>query len=147
MFKKILVPTDGSKLSEKAVREAVGLARLAGGEVVALHVYPRYPGSPYGTFGPADDVMEEAHEQSAQQYAERLFAGVRKQAEAAKVKFEGVLVRNNDVWKSIVAVSTKKRCDVVCMASHGRKGLAGLVLGSETTKVLTHCTVPVLVVR
>ena len=147
MFKKILVPTDGSKLSEKAVKEAIALAKLTGAQMVALHVYPRFSGSPYGTFGPAEDVLEEAHERQAHEAGKRLFAGIEKQAAAAGVAFEGTLVRGNEVWKDIIAVAKKKKCDIICLASHGRRGLAGVVLGSETTKVLTHSNTPVLVLR
>ena len=147
MFENILVPSDGSSLSQKAVKEAIALAKIAGAKVTLLHVYPKFSGSPYGTFGPAEDVLEEAHDRQAREASEKLFASVRKQADAAGVQFASVLVESNDVWKQIIAVARKKKCDLICMASHGRRGLSGVVLGSETHKVLTHSDIPVLVLR
>lgn len=147
MFKNILVPTDGSKLSHKAVEEALELARITGAKVVALHVYPRFSGSPYGTFGPSEDVIAEAHTRQHRAEAETLFAGIKKLAAAAGVGVDTTLTESDDVYTQIIAIAKKKKCDLICMASHGRRGLAGVVLGSETVKVLTHSTVPVLVLR
>jgi len=147
MFNNILVPTDGSKLSQQAVQKAVQLAKLTGAKLVALHVYPRFSGSPYGTFGPANAILAEAHVSHHQAEAEKLFAGIIKTCTAAGVVLDTLLLENNDVYKQIIAVAKKKKCDLICMASHGRRGVAGVVLGSETQKVLTHSTVPVLVLR
>jgi nucleotide-binding universal stress UspA family protein len=147
MFKNILVPTDGSKLSQKAVKAALALAKLDNAKVTALHVFPKFAGSPYGTFGPAEDVLEEAHERQARAEAEQLFAAIRKLTDAAGVAFDAVLTESNDVWKQIIATAKKRRCDVICIASHGRRGLSGVLLGSETSKVLTHSDIPVLVLR
>lgn len=147
MLTNILVPTDGSKLSAKAVNAAIELAKLSNAGLVALHVYPRYPGSPYGTFEPARDVLEQAHERQAKANADQLFADIRQKTEAEGLRFDSALVESNAVWKQIIAVARRKKCDLVCMASHGRRGVGALVLGSETQKVLTHSTLPVLVVR
>jgi nucleotide-binding universal stress UspA family protein len=147
MFNTILVPTDGSKLSQKAVETAILLASATGATLVGLHVYPKFGGSPYGTYGPAKDVMAEAHMRHHQEEAEKIFAGITRLAKAAGVALDTVLAEENDVHKQIIAVAKKKRCDLICMASHGRRGLAGILLGSETQKVLTHGTLPVLVVR
>ncbi len=147
MFKNILVPTDGSKLSQKAVEEALELAKLAGAKVVALHVYPRFLGSPYGTFGPADDVLAEAHTLHHEAAAAKLFAGIQKLGSAVGVMVDTALTESDDVYKQIIATAKKKKCDLICMASHGRRGLAGVVLGSETQKVLIHSSIPVLVLR
>jgi len=147
MFKNILVPTDGSKLSQKAVKEAIELAQQSGAKVTALHVYPKFSGSPYGTFGPAEDVLEEAHKNQRRADGDAIFAAVRKLADNAGITFESVLAESNDVWKQIIATAKKKKCDLICMASHGRRGLSGVLLGSETHKVLTHSELPVLVVR
>ena len=76
-----------------------------------------------------------------------LFAGIEKLASAADVALDTVLVEGDDVHKNILAVARKKKCDLICMASHGRRGVAGVVLGSETHKVLTHSTIPILVLR
>ena len=147
MFKNILVPSDGSSLSQKAVKAAIALAKVTGAKLTALHVYPKFSGSPYGTFGPAEDVLEEAHDRQAREQGDKLFASIGKQAEAAGVSFASVMVESNDVWKQIISIAKKKKCDLICMASHGRRGLSGVVLGSETQKVLTHTDIPVLVLR
>jgi len=147
MFKSILVPTDGSKLSQKAVQEAVQLAKLTGAKMVVLHVFPKFSGSPYGNFGPSEDIIAEAHKRQHNAEAEKLFAGVKKSADAAGVALETALVESKDVYSQVIAVAKKKKCDLICMASHGRRGLSGVVLGSETNKVLTHSAIPVLVLR
>jgi nucleotide-binding universal stress UspA family protein len=147
MFKNILVPTDGSKLSSKSVKEAIELAKQTKAKVTALHVYPKFSGSPYGTFGPAEDILEEAHKNQARAEGDSMFAGIQKLTDAAGVQLESVLVESNDVWKQIIGTAKKKKCDLICMASHGRRGISGVLLGSETHKVLTHSELPVLVLR
>ena len=147
MFNTILVPTDGSKLSQKAVEEAMLLAKVTGAKLVVLHVYSRFPGSPYGTFEPAGDMLAEDHVRQHEADAGRIFAGIKNLASAAGVALDTALVESDDVYKQIIGVAKKKKCDLICMASHGRRGLAGVVLGSETHKVLTHSTIPVLVMR
>lgn len=147
MYRKILVPTDGSRLSQRAVEHAFALAKATGGRVVALHAYPKFIGSPYGTFGPAAEVLSEAHARQQRTEADALFARIRRSAEAAGVDVDTVLVEATDVYRQIIAVAAKQRCDLICMASHGRRGLSALVLGSETVKVLTHSKLPVLVLR
>jgi nucleotide-binding universal stress UspA family protein len=147
MYTKILVPTDGTKLSQRAVEHAIALARATGAAVVVLHAYPKFLGSPYGTVGPAAEVLAEAHERQARAEAEALFARIRRGADAASVDLETVLVEATDIHRQILAVAHKRKCDLICMASHGRRGLSALLLGSETQKVLTHGTLPVLVLR
>lgn len=147
MFKSILVPTDGSKLSQKAVRQAIELARQTNARLVALHVSARFYASPYGTFGPAEEVLEEAHRNQARAEGNAVFAAIRKLTDPAGVALECVLAEDNEVWKHILATAKKKKCDLICMASHGRRGLSAVLLGSETHKVLTHSELPVLVLR
>ena len=147
MFNNILVPSDGSSLSQRAVKEAIALAKVTGAKLTVLHIYPKFSGSPYGTFGPAEDVLEEAHDRQARESSDKLFESIKKQADAAGVSFASVLVESNDVWKQIIAVAKKRKCDLICMASHGRRGVSGVLLGSETHKVLTHSDIPVLVLR
>jgi nucleotide-binding universal stress UspA family protein len=147
MYKKILVPTDGTKLSQRAVEHAIALARATGATVVALHAYPKFLGSPYGTVGPAAEVLAEAHERLARSEAEALFARIRHSADAAGVGLETVMLEAADIHRQILAVAHKRKCDLICMASHGRRGISALLLGSETQKVLTHGTLPVLVLR
>ena len=147
VFNKILVPTDGSKLSQKAVQAAMQLAMMNGASLVALHVYPTFSGSPYGTFGPAKDVIAEAYAQQHESEAEKLFAAIKKLAAAAGVELDCALVESDDIYRQIIAVARKKKCELICMASHGRRGVSAVVLGSETHKVLTHSAIPVLVIR
>jgi nucleotide-binding universal stress UspA family protein len=147
MFNSILVPTDGSKLSQKAVEEAMLLAKVTGAKVVALHVYSKFPGSPYGTYGPAEEILAEAHVNQHEANAGMIFARIRNLASAAGVALDTVLVESDDIHQQIIALAKKRKCDLICMASHGRRGFAGVVLGSETHKVLTHSTIPVLVMR
>jgi nucleotide-binding universal stress UspA family protein len=141
------VPTDGSKLTEKAVEEAMLLAKMSRAKLVALHVYPEFAGSPYGSFGPLEDILAEAQVRQEEAEAGKLFEKIKNLARAAGVKLETALVQSNDVYAEIIATAKKKKCDLICMASHGRRGLAGVILGSETHKVLTHSNVPVLVLR
>jgi len=147
MFKRILVPIDGSKRSDRAAVAAVELAARLLGTVVAFNAYPAFHGSAYGTFEQSRQVLADAHEQQGRAAAERLFARVREQAEAAGAGFESVVVESSEVWQAILAAARKKQCDAICMASHGRRGVAGVLLGSETQKVLTHSSLPVLVLR
>jgi nucleotide-binding universal stress UspA family protein len=147
MYKNILVPTDGSKLSKKAVEGAIRLAKATGARLVALHAYPKFAGSPYGSFGPPEAVIADAHAMHYRAEAEQIFAGIRKIAGTHGIGLDTVLVESDNVHRQIIAVANKRKCDLVCMASHGRRGLSGLVLGSETQKVLTHSSMPVLVLR
>lgn len=147
MVKRILVATDGSKLSRKAVGSAVELASATGAELVALNVVPRYPVSYFeggASLSPQEvDRMEKQWAEQGQAIAEA--AG--RQAEDAGVKSRAVTMRSDLVAEAILKAAQKHRCDLIVMASHGRRGLKRLLLGSETQHVLTHGTVPVLVLR
>ncbi len=147
MFKRILVPTDGSKLSTRAVKAAIELAAITDGSIVAFHAYPPFYAGAYGTFEMAKEVLADGYEQGAKTHAEELFAAAREMALAAGVAVDTMTTQTNDVWRAIIAAARRKKCDAICMASHGRHGLTGVLLGSETQKVLTHTTLPVLVLR
>jgi nucleotide-binding universal stress UspA family protein len=147
MYKRILVPTDGSALSKKAVKSAIELAATVGAEVVALNVVPRYPTS-YFEGGITVSPNEVARVE--QQWAERGLAlanEVGKAAEKAGVVAKAVTVRSDLVAEAILTAAKKHKCDLVVMASHGRRGIKRLLLGSETQHVLTHGNIPVLVLR
>jgi nucleotide-binding universal stress UspA family protein len=147
MYKRILVPTDGSALSKKAVRAAVDLASAVGAEVVALNVVPRYPMS-YFEGGMTVSAAEMARvEKQWADKGQEIAGEVGKMAEKAGVAAKAITVRSDLVAEAILSAAKKNKCDVVVMASHGRKGLKRLLLGSETQHVLTHGTVPVLVLR
>ena len=147
MYQRILVPTDGSALSKKAIKSAVELAAGIGAEVVALNVVPRYPMS---YFDGGVSVSPQEMARIEKQWAERgqsLAEAVEKVAASAGVKAKAVTIRSDLVAESILAAVRKHKCDLVVMASHGRKGIKRLLLGSETQHVLTHGDVPVLVLR
>lgn len=147
MYRKLLVATDGSPLSKKAVRSAIDLAAALGAELVALYVVPRYPVSYFegGVTIPAQEVsrIEEQWSHKGQSIVD----AVLQTAEAAGVTAKAIVSRSDLVAESILAAVKKHRCDLVVMASHGRKGLKRILLGSETQQVLTHGSVPVLVLR
>lgn len=147
MFTNILVPIDGSEISRHAIEQGIGLAKIAGGRIVAFHVAKPFRGSPYGNFGPSEDVMEEGHSRREHESTDKLFDEVRTLASAAGVPADTVLAHGEDVSKAIVAHATSSGCDLICMGSHGLRGLKGALLGSETQKVLAHVSTPVLVVH
>ena len=147
MYKRILVATDGSALSKKAVVDAIGLAATCGAELIALKVVPRYPMAYFEGSIPmnAKDVARiEAQWANDAQAAVDI---VKKMAEAKGVKAKALVSRSDVVSDAIIAAAKKQKADLVVMASHGRKGIKRLLLGSETQQVLTHCHVPVLVLR
>lgn len=147
MYQRILVPTDGSALSKKAIRSAVELAAAVGAEVVAINVVPRYPTSYFeGGANVSDSEVARAEKQWAE-HGQALAEEVTRVAEKAGVKARAVTARSDLVAEAILAAARKHKCDLVVMASHGRKGLKRLLLGSETQHVLTQGHVPVLVLR
>jgi nucleotide-binding universal stress UspA family protein len=147
MYKRILVPTDGSALSKKAVKSAVELASTIGAEVVALNVVPRYPTSYFeGGISVSPNEVARVEQQWAEN-GQALADEVEKAAEKAGVVAKAVTVRSDLVAEAILNAAKKHKCDLVVMASHGRRGLKRLLLGSETQHVLTHGTIPVLVLR
>jgi nucleotide-binding universal stress UspA family protein len=147
MYKRILVPTDGSKLSAKAVDHALKLADITGAEVVALRVVNRYPQTYFegGMAIQADEV--DRVEKGWMEQAVTDLNHIKDLGQKSQVKVKTSVVRSDLVAEAIIAAAKRSKCDLVVMASHGRKGLKRLLLGSETQHVLTHCHVPVLVLR
>ncbi len=145
MFKHILVPTDGSKLSQKAIRHAVRLAGQIGAHLTALHVIPRRHPSVYQTGLP--HLSAEEYDRSGIEHASQFLRFARRTAAAAEVACDARQATSDHPYKEIVKAADKYGCDLILMASHGRRGIAGFLLGSETQKVLTHSRVPVLVYR
>ena len=144
MYQRILVPTDGSELSLKAAEVAVDLAQRLGSQLFAVSVKEPFPYSAIAEIQPiAPDVFYEAQEKLA---TERVSA-VEKQAEEAGVKCRGYTLESVHPWEAILQAAKAHECDLIVMASHGRKGVAALLLGSETHRVLSHGSLPVLVVR
>ena len=148
MYKHILVSTDGSKLSAKAVRTAAQLAKalgakLTGAYVMAPYVPPMYSeGVVY-----APPITAQRHKELAAKEAKKALAAVESGARVAGVPCSTLSTTNEHPWRGIIGAAQAKKCDLIVMASHGRRGLAGLLLGSETNKVLTHSKIPVLVCR
>ena len=147
MFRRILVPSDGTPLSHAAVQAAVALARACGGSLVVFHALASFRGGAYGTSEFAHEALFAAHHQQAKAEVDAIFTAAKAAAAAAGVPCECVAIEGDHPWEAIIAVAKRRRCDTICMASHGRRGLSGVLLGSETQKVLTHATLPVLVIR
>ena len=147
MYQRILVATDGSDLSNTAVSSAIELAAAIGAELVALYVVPRYPVSYFegGITISVDDIARTEKQWSDKGQA--VVDVVQQQAKARGVIAKAVVAQSDLVAESIMSAATKHGCDLVVMASHGRKGIKRVLLGSETQHVLTHSTVPVLVLR
>ena len=147
MYQRILVPTDGSTLSKQAVKSAIEMAAVAGAELIALYVVPRYPVSYFeGGISVPDSEVARTERQWAEK-GQAVVDAVQKAALAAGVKARGVLARSDLVAESVISTAKKHRCDLIVMASHGRKGIKRVLLGSETQHVLTHSKLPVLVLR
>jgi nucleotide-binding universal stress UspA family protein len=147
MYQRILVATDGSTLSKKAVNSAIALAKLSGAELVVLKVVPRYPQSYFegGLALPAADIAKV--EKQWAEHGQAVVDAVAKSSAAKGLTVKPVIVKSDLVSEAIIATAKKHKCDLVVMASHGRKGVKRLLLGSETQQVLTHSHVPVLVLR
>lgn len=146
MFKNILIPTDGSELSQRAVKMAIDLARIHHSKVTGIHVIPDYH-LLIAYEGAFDPVTEERIEEEAKTRAEGYLAYVRRSAEDAGVPCDTVCETSDHPYDAILKTAEARGCDLILMTSHGRKGLAAVLLGSETRKVLTHSRIPVLIVR
>jgi nucleotide-binding universal stress UspA family protein len=145
MYANILIPTDGSELAGKAVRHGIALAQRVGAKVTALTVSP-----PFHTFTTDTQMIEDTPAQykvRMRQHAEKTLGTVANAAQAAEIACEIVHVEHEHPYQAIIDTADAKACDLIVMASHGRRGIAAVVLGSETLKVLTHCKIPVLVHR
>jgi nucleotide-binding universal stress UspA family protein len=144
MYKHILVPTDGSDISAKATATALELAKLMGAQVSTVCVKEPFPYS-------AISEMQPVPPQEFYDAQERIAAGrVKAVVEAAKAQglaCSAYTVEAVHPWEAIIDLVKEKGCDVIVMASHGRRGVSALLLGSETQKVLTHCAIPVLVIK
>jgi nucleotide-binding universal stress UspA family protein len=147
MYKRILVATDGSALSKKAVSSAIELAAVCGAQLLAIKVVPRYPQAYFEGSIPLSAEEISRIETQWTESAQLLLAGVDKAAKAKAVSCKGVTVKSDVVSDAIIAAAKKHKADLIVMASHGRKGIKRLLLGSETQQVLTHSHIPVLVLR
>jgi len=148
MFKHILLPTDGSALADKAVIKGFGLAKALGARITLLSVVPEFRMAADESFAiPVSAQLKGRYEKEVAARASGLLGKLQQKAAKSGLKADVVTVGGDLPYQQIIAMARKHKCDVIVMASHGRRGLAGLLLGSETVKVLTHSKIPVLVVR
>jgi len=148
MFKRILVATDGSKLSQKAVKAAARLAKATGADLTGVFVIQPYINPVYAEgmiYGAT--VSARRYREVTGREARKALTPVEIEAQTAGIRYQAAMPTAANAWEGIVRTAKAKKCDLIVMASHGRRGLAGLVLGSETNKVLTHSKIPVLVCR
>ena len=150
MYKNILVPTDGSKLSGKAVAEAIKLAMTCRARITVMHVISDFKKAMSETYAVpaamAAPVQKKFQDEAAVR-SKKILDSACAEANVAAITCTGVSVVSDSPYDAIIKQTAKSKCDVIVMASHGRKGLQGFLLGSETTKVLCHSKIPVLVVR
>jgi len=144
MFKRILVPTDGSELSGRAVTTAINLAKTVGAEIYTLCVKEPFP---YGAVAEMQPTPPQEFFDAQERTATKHVRAVAEACEAAGIVCHAQTVEGLQPWEAIVAHAAAQHCDLLVMGSHGRSGFASLFLGSETHDVLKHTTVPVLVVR
>jgi nucleotide-binding universal stress UspA family protein len=144
MFKRILVPTDGSDITMKAVDAAIALARSLGADLQTLCVKEPFP---YGAISEMQPTPPEEFFEAQERIAARHVKTVMDAAALAHVACQGLTVEALHPWEAIIEHARRTGCDLLVMASHGRRGVSALLLGSETQKVLTHSKIPVLVVR
>jgi nucleotide-binding universal stress UspA family protein len=145
MFKSILFPTDGSELSEKATATAVQFAALNHARIVGITVVQPIPVTPISDVGVVVDVGDFAvqMQEAAREHIDKLAAA----AQIAGVPFEGIISTSTVPFEEIIEASKKFNCDIIIMATHGHTGLDKFLLGSQTDKVLSNTTLPVLVLR
>ena len=145
MYKHILIPTDGSKLAEKAVLHGITLAKEIGAKITALTV-----SEPFHIMAFEPAMLEDtsaSYKKRTEEMAARTLGAVANAAKTAGIACETVHVEDENPYKAIIDTAESKQCDLIVMASHGRRGMSAIVLGSETVKVLTHSKIPVLVYR
>ena len=147
MYKKILIPTDGSELSSATALAGVEFAKQNGIEIVGIFVAPEYQYPIYVEMIPPSYPTEEEYQTSMRKAGEIHLGAIQKAAESAGVKFSGIIVFSDAVAREIVHVAVQNSCDLIFMGSHGRSGWGQAILGSVTTKVLSTCQIPVLVHR
>jgi nucleotide-binding universal stress UspA family protein len=143
MYRHLLVPTDGSPLSDEAICQAVELARTFGAKIYFLTVT-----EPFRTFSlHANQLTIGTYRKHVEERASRILTEAAKVAVASGVDYELIHLEDSQPYEGIIRTATQTECDLIAMASHGRRGVSALVLGSQTVKVLTHSTIPVLVYR
>ena len=147
MFKHILVPTDGSALSQKTAARAVSFAKEAGARITVFYAKPEYPVTYYGEGALIDPTTPEKFAELMDKQAGEYLGKVTALCAEAGVPCSTATATSDVPYEAIIAAAEAAGCDLIFMASHGRRGISALLLGSETHKVLTHTSIPVLVYR
>ena len=147
MYTNLLIATDGSRLSEKAGVHAIGLAKKLGAKLTAFYAAPDYPEPMYSEGIVYEMMSRKEYAAIAATDAQKILAKVAKTAETAGVRCDTRHALSREPWEAILAAAKKNKCDAIVMGSHGRGGLAALLLGSQTQKVLAHSKLPVIVAR
>jgi nucleotide-binding universal stress UspA family protein len=147
VFKHILLPTDGSPVSSKAVKRGIEFAKKIGARVTALHVVTTFRFMADEGAMVLNPALRKRFEDEGNARAKEILDAIAKQARAKGVRCATVRVSGDQSFQEIVATARRSKCDLIMMASHGRRGISSLLLGSVTSKVLLHSKVPVLVVR
>lgn len=147
MFKHILVPTDGSELSLDTAKRAVSFAKEAGARITAFFSKPEYPVAYFGEGALIDPTTPERFAELAEEQAKTYLGTIAEYCAGQGVPCEVRAATSDVPYQAIIDAATEAGCDLIFMASHGRRGFSGLLLGSETNKVLTHSKIPVLVYR
>lgn len=146
MYKHILLPTDGAPLSEIAIGNGLQFAKAIGAKVTGFYVMVERQVESFEDYAPVD-VKSPALDEVAKQEAQKYLAVIATKAKAAGVPCETFALAHASPHQAIIKAATDKGCDLIIMASHGRKGITGELIGSETARVITHCKIPVLVYR
>jgi nucleotide-binding universal stress UspA family protein len=144
MYKRILVPTDGSEITSKAVQTAIDLAKVAGASLVTVSVKEPFP---YSAISEMQPVPPQEFYDAQERIAASRVKAVTEAAAAAGVACAAFTVEAVHPWEAILDQAKNAGCDLIVMASHGRRGVSALLLGSETSRVLTHSQLPVLIVK
>jgi nucleotide-binding universal stress UspA family protein len=147
MFKHILIATDGSTLAAKGARAGLKLARALGAKVSGVYVIQPYLAPVYADVPYLPVSALEDYEQAAKAQAKKALALIEREAAKAGVRCTSRVVEEMQPWRGILKAARKAGCDAIAMASHGRGGLGGALLGSQTARVLAHSRLPVLVIR
>lgn len=146
MYHHLCLPTDGSPLSAHAIEQGLALARQLHARVTVVHVI-----QPYRVYAVSPEQLalggEAEYRHAVQELSRQLLHSVKESAQTLSVRCDTVVVEDELPWQAIIAVAKERSCDLIAMASHGHRGIKALLLGSETLKVLTHSTLPVLVYR
>lgn len=147
MYKHILLPTDGSELSEKAILKAIDFAKSINAKVTGFFAAEDYQVMAMNEYIAPEILDPERFNEQAENTAKKYLSVIENAAKKAGVDYEGYFVTSNSPYRAIVDAATQKGCDLIFMASHGKRNINNFFLGSEANKVLTHCKIPILIYR